>query len=341
MSKIRVCRQLLFGSIAVLLGAALAVALVELLLRASGRRPWRYYGAEINAPTIHEPDAELGWKAKPGSYEIPPHAPGSPAIRVTILPDGTRFTGAEDANGDGRSKLAFVGGSLTHGWAISDDETFAWRIQEQFPSLRVANFGTGGYGTYQSLLVLERVFSQPRPPRMVFYGFMEAHEVRNVAHPLWLLLAALRSRRGGVFIPYCTLDADGSLTRHVPVSYPEWPLRQHLATVAFLQEGYVNFIAGNRTSQGRAVTERLLIEMNRLVNQHGARLWVVLLHLSPTGKSHYVEFLERHGIDWIDCAFPMSREMKVPGEGHPNGKMHARWAECIAAKIRAVGEAGR
>jgi hypothetical protein len=334
----RASRELLFGAIAALLAVSLALGSAELLLRASGHRPWRYLGSGRRELTIHEPDAELGWKAKPGSYDIPPYAPGAPAIHMTILPGGTRATGA---GADGGSRLAFVGGSLTQGWAISDDETFAWKIQRRFPSLHVVNYGVSGYGTYQSLLVLEHVFSQPPVPQTVFYGFVEEHEMRNVADPSWLLLLDLRSTRGGVSTPYCTLDASGSLVRHAAVGYPAWPGRQHLATVAFLEQEYVTFTGRSRERQRRAVTERLLLEMNRLVRRNGARFCVALLHFSRAAKVHYMKFLTSHGVDFVDCAYPMTPAMRVKGEYHPNGKMNTRFAECLAAKIRADGDARR
>jgi hypothetical protein len=31
----------------------------------------------------------------------------------------------------------------------------------------------------------------------------------------------------------------------------------------------------------------------------------------------------------LDCAFGLTDEFRVPGDGHPNGAMHSRWAECI------------
>jgi hypothetical protein len=335
----RAFRQVLFSAIAVLLGAALALAAAEVLLRASGHGPWRYLTAGRNEPMVHQPDPVLGWRAKPGSYDIPPYAPPAPAIHMTILSDGTRATGSGDD--DARPTLAFVGGSITQGWAISDDETFAWKIQQRFPALHVRNYGVSGYGTYQSLLVLEHAFAQPHPPQTVFYGFIEEHEVRNVANPLWLLLLNLRSTAGGVSTPYCTLDAAGDLVRHAPLGYPQWPGRQHLATVAFLEQEYATLEAGNRGDQARAVTEQLLLEMNRYVKQNGARFTVALLHFSPAAKAHYAKFLESHGVDFVDCAYPMTAAMRVKGEYHPNGRMNTRFAECIAAKIEAAGDAPR
>jgi hypothetical protein len=328
----RAPRQVLFGGTAVLLGVSLALGSAELLLRASGRRPWRYLGSGRRELTVHVPDAELGWRARPGRYDIPPYASGAPPIHMTVLPDGTRATGA--GVDDAGSRLAFVGGSITQGWAISDEETFAWKIQRRFPYLRVVNHGVSGYGTYQSLQVLERVFSQPPVPQKVFYGFIEEHEMRNVAGPGWLLLVELRSTRGGVSVPYCTLDARDDLVRHAPVRYPTWPWRQHLALIAFLEQKYVTSTGRSRANQSRAVTERLLLEMDRLVKRNGARFSVALLHFTPAAKAHYVKFLEAHGVDFVDCAFPMTPAMQVRGEYHPNGKMNTRFAECLAAKIQ-------
>jgi len=330
-------RRVLSALAAVLIGVTAGLAAVEVILRLNGYQAWHYLGTETRELVVHEPDAQLGWRAKAGSYVFAPYAAGSPEVHLTFLPDGARVT---HADGDGRADsaapdVAFVGCSLTQGWAISDEETFAWRIQERFPSLRVRNYGTSGYGTYQSLLVMERLLSQPQPPRVVLYGFMEEHEPRNVADPNWLTLMALRSKQGGVATPYCTLAPTGLLTRHPPTEYPRWPLRESLATVTLLENRIVALRAGQRTAQARQVTEQLLIEMNTLATRHGVRFGVVLLHLSPEAKAHYAAFLDQHHVDFVDCAFPLPAAMQVPGDGHPNGRMNARWADCIGARLAA------
>src|SRR5262249_12408647 len=63
----------------------------------------------------------------------------------------------------GAPTALFIGCSFTQGWAISDQETFPWGVQEHFPAARVLNAGTAGYGTYQSLLGL----SEPSPRRSI------------------------------------------------------------------------------------------------------------------------------------------------------------------------------
>jgi hypothetical protein len=320
-----------FIAVAVVIGCVLAAGAVELLLRVAGYRP-SHLCADGDEPVVYEADAQLGWRSKPGRYAVPAYAPGAPPTDMTILPDGARATGGGE---NGTPSLLFLGCSFTQGVALSDAETFAWRVQQRYPAWRVRNLGTGAYSTYQSLLMLERVLAEPDPPRLVFYGFIEPHEIRNVGHPLWMYMLTLCSRRGMVYTPYCTLDDDGKLVRHPPEAHATWPLREHLAAVAFLQERYTDFTAGDRPAQARRVTEELLLEMDRVAKQHGVRLCVVLLYFAPDVRAHYAEFLARHGVDFVDCVYPLTRDMVVPHEGHPNGAMNARWADCIAGKIDA------
>lgn len=321
--------------IAALIGIVFAVSIAEVMLRISGHAPWVTCGV-ADDPVLYEPDAELGWKGKAGQYLLPPYEPGSSAIPMTILGDGARASGAAPAAGPG---LVFVGGSNMQGMAIPDEDTLAWKVQERFPRWRVRNLGTGAYGTYQSLLMMERAFREPNPPQLVFYGFDEGHEIRNVAHPVWLQMLQMCSRRGMVELPYCTLNGEGKLSRHPPAAYPTWPLRGQLASVAMLQDAVAHFAARDRPAQAREVTERLLIEMDHLAKQHAAHFCAVMLDFSPAGKAHYTKFFAEHGIDFVDCAFPLTKALQVPGEGHPNGAMNARWAECVAAKIPAEAAA--
>jgi hypothetical protein len=304
---------------------------IEAALRFYGHA-WWFNRLDANEPTTNVRDPVLGWMSKPGAHVIPPYTPGARPIRITNLSDGTRSTGHEA--GRGRVELFFTGASFTQGWAVSDHETFAWKVQERFPELRVRNFGTAGYSTFQSLLSLEKRLAQGSRPDWVFYSLSDVLEERNVAAPHWLLLLARFSKRGAVDVPFCTLREDGQLNRHPPERYPEWPLRGHLASVALAERVYAERRGKARSLQERPVTKELLLEMGRLVESSGARFTVVLLHFAePDSKVGYTEFLQSNAIDFVDCTFPLTPRMRVPGEGHPNGKMHSRWANCIAVEI--------
>jgi hypothetical protein len=323
-------RRFRFTAATALLSVVLFLVLAEMLLRVAGFTPWRYSTQDAHEPTMHEPDGVLGWRGKAGTYVLPPYAPAQPQIHITTLEDGSRRTGAHEANRDGT--LLTVGGSFTQGWAISDEETYAWKLQDRFPSLKVVNFGTAGYGSLQSLLVLENELPRARAPRIVVYGFIEGHERRNVATARWLRTLSMFSRRAHVSVPYATLDEDTGITRHLPRRYPAFPMREYLATAANLEFALMSVITRKRESERRKVTEQLLLDMHEVCAEYDAPLIVALLHFeAPDVKEHYVDFLRKQRLDFVDCVEPLTPEMKVPGEGHPNGAMNTVWADCIAA----------
>jgi hypothetical protein len=227
-----------------------------------------------------------------------------------------------------------LGGSFTEGFAISDHETFAWKLQERFPRMRVRNYGHGGYGTYQSLLLLEQVLSRRPAPVMALYGFFEGHEIRNVATADWLEMLSMMARRHStISVPYATLGSDGVIVRHRPEAYPLWPLREHSATITFLQYAYAQLVAWHRSSQRAAVTEQLLLEMKRACEASGTDLVVVFLFMNAQNKARYAELLRNHDVAFADCAQPLLPAFQVPGDRHPNEKLNAIWANCIADAI--------
>ena len=306
---------------------ALALLATELVLRVSGVTPYAPRADIANEPLVHVPDEVRGWRTSPGHYILPPYVPGAAAADVTVLPDGSRATAATPS--EAGAEVLFVGCSFTFGWAISDAETMPWRVQHDRPDLHVVNRGVNAYGTYQVLLLLEELFARGERPARVIYGFHEVHEERNVATPRWLALLDENAHRGNVAVPYATLDASGALVRHAPERYPAWPLRGQLATVAYLERLYADWSGAARSAQARAVTERSLLALRDLCARYDVPFAVVLLQASPPTARHYASFLEQSGIPFADCVVPIPPQLRVPGEGHPNGTVHAQWAACI------------
>lgn len=301
----------------------------EVLLRVLGFGPWHYVTKDVTEPTMHQYDPELGWIMKEGEYVFDK---GGRTIQVTLMPNHTRATGSHLANGS--MNLAFVGGSVTQGWALSDNETFAWKLQSRFPSLQILNYATAGYGTYQSLLMLEKVFTEESTkPDVVMYGFNWRHEHRNVAPSWWLAGLTRFSQRNHVFVPYCTLDESGELRRHPPERYPVWPLREYSALVNFVQTVVMNLQTRGREPQKRAVTEKLILKMRELCRKNDATFVVVMLSAERDSKAHYIHFLKSNNVSFVDCTLPIPPEMRIPGDGHPNAVIHSRWSECISEKI--------
>ena len=126
--------------------------LLEVTLRFLGFEPWTYIKQDLNEPITNQYHSKIGWKPKEGIYIFPPFSKNGKYTKLTILKDGSRFSGK--ISGDSEVDVLFIGGSFTQGWAVDDQETFPWFFQKKIPNLKVKNYGVGGYGTYQSFLLL-------------------------------------------------------------------------------------------------------------------------------------------------------------------------------------------
>jgi hypothetical protein len=327
-----------FATLAVGMGMLAALVIAEIALRASGHKPWTEVDeASWIFPRMHEPDPALGWRSKAGRYVF-----GTTPIHMTFWQDHTRATAAAPVRAD--AAVVVLGCSFVQGWALSDEETFAWKLQERFARARVLNFGTAGYGTTQSLLAFERYLEErkrthgaaaAKGPLIVVYGFSDFHAGRSIAEASWLRSLA-RGSRGLGATPYATLGDDGELQLHPPKTYPAWWLHRQLATVALLERLWASFDAMKRSSQANAVTKKLLLELDEVVRQSGGKLVVALLsQFGPRGMAPFRALLAEHGIPTAECVHQgvWAKEMQVPVYGHPNAEINAYWAGCITQAI--------
>lgn len=309
------------------------LGLMEFSLRLGGYQPWQIYRPMFsNMPEDDlEGDPQLGWRNRPGQF-IYPDFLGTGVITLTQAADGTRLTSYEDLNVS-EGAIWVAGDSFVLGEAISDHETFAWKLQEALPKIKVGNLGVPGYGTYQSMLMVEQHFARvSSPPKLVIYGFNDFHEPRNTASFAWLRGLTINSTRSDqVSLPYATLQ-EGQLQRHPPDKFSHWPYREKSSLITAFQDIYESLRTWQRSRQEVEVTRQILVEMNNMAQEHGSRFLVVLLTARdmPT-KLSYTAFLQQQGIDHLDCTHPEygAPELKVPLEGHPNEKMNFYWAECI------------
>ena len=139
------------GSLGLVLFAA------EIALRLLDLGPWSSFAQDAAEPTMNEPDPVLGWRPRSGKYEYPGYVAGEPSIRLTFLEDGRRLSESPELTGQrgalasgARPVILLLGGSYTLGWAISDEETYAWKLQcgstasrefrLQSPSIRPTRF---------------------------------------------------------------------------------------------------------------------------------------------------------------------------------------------------------
>jgi hypothetical protein len=318
-----------------LVATVLALLVGELLVRGAGHQPARDRNAARDAPALHGPDPVLGWTNRPGVYVIPSYTPSGDAIQVTFEQDGRRRSSPEPPR-PGNPDLVFLGGSFTQGWAIDDDETFAWKVQAARPGWNVRNHGVAGYGTYQSLLLLERLVAAIPKPRLVIYGFVDHHELRNIAPRGWLALLSSFPDRGQTALPFAELAPGGGLVRHPPIRHPRLPLRHVSALVTRLEWWIAHLRERPHPDQRRKITREILRTMARESHEHGAELHVVLLTATDVMRRRYADMMREDGIALVDCSRELTPRFRVVGEGHPNGRLHSLWAECMLAGIPAL-----
>lgn len=304
-----------------------AYALIMLVLAEVGLRILGYKPQKISARqhTISTPDDKLGWINIPGTYLSPEagHAP------MTFLDDHSRRSWTTPVKPDQHHEVLLVGCSFTQGFGVEDQDTFAYLLNARYPHVMFHNFGTGGYGTYQSLLRIKQNLAQPDANAipLVIYGFIDLHLQRNVAVANWV--RSLSSTRDQYVVPpHVRMGKDG-LQYYGPDTIPFWPLESHSALVTLLANAYLELRLRRHGSQLNAATA-LIDQMNQAVIDAHKRFLIVLLNRPPNGL---VPFLQTHKIDYANCDNPAydksPSEFRLGGVGHPNAAQNALWAACI------------
>ncbi len=175
----------------------------------------------------------------------------------------------------------------------------------------------------------------PRP-FTVLYGFIPSHERRNVATPDWKRVLESHSHRGHVLLPHADLTPQGELVRFPPRDYDLWPGTRRLAFVHLAQLALEERLAARRAARAPEVTERLVRAMDRLVEGAGGEFAVLLLTARDAAqrdvKGGYLAAFERHDVEVLDCALGLTRELRIPGDPHPNERANAAWARCVGER---------
>ncbi len=284
-------------------------------------------------PIIYEKHDEIGWVHKEGSYKFLPWSEYGKITNFNINKDLSRS--AENASKN-EEKIIFIGGSLTQGWAVDDNENFVSIIQNKTNNYNTINFGVGGYGGYQSLLLLEKIIKFDKL-NYVIYGFIKHHEYRNVASGSWVYLLNKFSGRGHVKIPYADIDKQGNLIRNLPIGKIKIPFSDYSVFLSKIEKKILKMKSQKREKKRFDISKKIILNMKQIVeNKNGKFIFLNLNNMSEIHLSRYKKFLKTNNIEFFNCPFPVGKEFSVIGEGHPNEKGHFVVAECILKKIEGL-----
>ena len=328
-----ILNKFLKNFILVFLSIFLVLIFLELFIRLILKdTPRGAYTSDFkDQPIAFTEDEILGWKPKIGKFTFRPWADGGQTINLTNLKDGSRLISGSSE----KKKIIFIGGSLTQGWAVDDKDTFSWALQKKTEKFKIKNYGVGGYGGVQSLLKLKNIFKSQKDIKIVVYGFIPHHEVRNIASGSWmhLLLRASQEKEPNVFIPYASIK-DEKLKIYKPKKYLKLPLGEKSALVTKIEKRILKISSFKRTFQELEISKKILLEMRSVSKKNGSKFVLIFLNkLSPEKSDLYAEFLKKNSIQYINCHFPSGKQYRVIGEGHPNGTAHKYVANCIYDKL--------
>lgn len=268
-------------------------------------------------------DPILGWRHRPGVYRyVMPGPAVSETFRVTYEKDGQRVT-SEERSAKG-VPLRLLGCSFVEGFGLDDVDTFAWKLQERLPQYSVRNYGVGGFGTYQSLLMLRQL---PRNDErlldsIVVYGFAAFHTYRNIPNSL-----IQRSWRGSGIFPVC--DDAGCRMEQGKSMDAAW---RHSHALSLFENAMDSLYQITLREKGERVTERLIIDM-----KHEAAIRKDRFIIAPVTalEGRWRMFFKKQEIEVIECVSPLMKnsEYLLP-DGHPNQMWAEVYAKCLADYLR-------
>jgi hypothetical protein len=307
------------------LGVSLGVS--ELLLRAFGYSPLGVTSSQEIAEYLASwsaYDPELGWINRPSVRQH--HGDGW----FTTLADGSRVTRQREEI-PAASHVVIVGDSYAQGLGVSDELTYAWRLQGRFPRYDFRNLGTGGYGSYQSGLALQRFSKTHRKPvAAVVFGFGSYMGVRDRATAAHV---AAFQPKGDIraFVPPHLERVGGRFEERAATYHRVWSAARRSALANLLQDALLRL--GVPTDDYSEATEAVFREsirrLKRAADGHGSRFLLAVTYVQNEQRPLYAEFFRQAGIDFVDCSPP---DMPF---AHPDPLWHRRHADCIGDALQA------
>ena len=245
--------------ILLILSIVISILLIEILLRLTDNDD-RFLTLNSDEPIIYVENKEIGWIQKKGKYKFPKWSNDGYETNFTVDFDGSRYS---QINNISNEMIIFLGGSLTQGWAVDNKESFVSLFQKQNPEYKIKNFAVGGYGTYQSLLMQERILGYKKNIKVIVYGFIDHHELRNVAAGSWMYLLNKFSSRGHVKVPYASINEFETIERHKAIEYINLPFRKQSALVAKIEKKIMK-LKSNQREKDKFIISKKIIQLMKI-----------------------------------------------------------------------------
>ncbi len=315
----------------------IAIGLGEATVRICGYKPLKINDSVPMADsTWGNEDPRVGWTNREGVRKS--NEAGNEPMTFWSLGQRSTAVKEDKNNAQERPRIVILGDSWAQGYGVKDEDTFGWKLQELNPDLLIDNFGTGGHGVLQSWLMMQRFYENRKSDdaKLFIFAFTSYMNDRNL--PSLTRVASLRTVSKNIYFPpFAEKTSDGGFAPAAPFFSSRWPLEEHLALINFLHDNWLKFFLWwheNEVSKNE-VTFYFIKQMRELSKKNGASFLFVWLELGNL-HSPFEEYFGKNGIKSINCQHPKGfiPELRVGGEGHPNGEYHEYVANCISNYIR-------
>ena len=241
-------------------------------------------------------------------------------VMVDINSDGLRDKEYPVDKTDAR-RIVFLGDSLTFGWGVEDNKTFATLIEEDLNSkepTEVINFGTGNYNTEQEVNLFIDKGLKYNPDKVVLFYFINDAELTPEKSGLWFLGYSH-------FISFYWSRINSLMNNLVPSKS--------------FQEYYESLY--DQDEQGWINARKAILQLRDICKENGIEFQVVLLpelhdvnnEIFANVYNNLARFLGENNIDFLNLAklfenHPNQIELWVSfDDAHPNNIAHRKIAE--------------
>ncbi|MCH7950880.1 MAG: SGNH/GDSL hydrolase family protein [Candidatus Dadabacteria bacterium] len=251
-------------------------------------------------------------------------------VMVNINSDGLR-DGEYPVSKSDKYRIVVLGDSLTFGWGVPEEGTFATILEENLNSrypTEVINFGTGNYNTEQEVNLFIEKGLKYNPDKVVLFYFINDAEITPQKSDLWFLGYSH-------FISFYWSRINSLLNNFFPSkSFKEY----YESLYDEDQEGWAN-------------SRKAIIQLRDICQSKGIQFQVVLLpELHDVNNEIFTNvynnlslFLEENNIDYLNLAklfenHPNQLELWVSyDDAHPNDIAHRKIAESTIDFISVKG----
>ncbi len=303
----------------------------------------------IKARGLHIFSEIYGWVGRPGA--VAPMGGG----RVSLNAQGFRGTDLSQPKGASRTRVVLLGDSIAFGYGVSDEETFAHRLEVEDNGLEVLNLGVEGYGPGQELLLLQRTGLRANPDVVVLAVCLR-NDFVDAMLPVALYDGVTPRPRFKLVGSELVLDA-AAVQRSGAGNALQWLSDQsHLfnRVSALMPRGRAAEDPGWRTRKREALRDEdyafrltfaLVMEMEKVCRTRGIGFLVATF---PNGLGYGIrpELSERfhHSLETADVALVdmgarfrslglLAAELSIDSTGHLGPRGHALTSEILEREI--------